>query len=89
MSVAIYPVEFIQTPKQITIISEAFSEVRRVYMGAPQAKVEDVAPGFYGRSAGRWSVPAGLLESNTSAVTKSASLQWPMPSFGSGEMLGA
>src|SRR5262249_49635147 len=26
MSVAIYPVEFIQTPKQITIISEAFSE---------------------------------------------------------------
>src|SRR5688500_13610466 len=33
MSVAVYPVEFIQTPKQVTIISEAFSEVRRVYMG--------------------------------------------------------
>src|SRR4051812_42689689 len=31
MSVAIYPVEFIQTAKQVTIISEAFSEVRRVY----------------------------------------------------------
>lgn len=54
MSVAIYPMEVIQTPKQITIISEAFSEVRRVYMGVPQAKVEDVAPGYYGRSAGRW-----------------------------------
>jgi hypothetical protein len=54
MSVAIYPVEFIQTPKQITIISEAFSEVRRVYMGVPQAKVEDVAPGYYGRSVGHW-----------------------------------
>jgi hypothetical protein len=53
MSVAIYPVEFIQTPKQITVISEAFSEVRRIYMGV-QAKVEDVAPGYYGRSAGRW-----------------------------------
>jgi hypothetical protein len=54
MSIAIYPVEFIQTPKQITIISEAFSEVRRVYMDRPQAKLEDVAPGFYGRSVGHW-----------------------------------
>jgi hypothetical protein len=54
MSVAIYPVEFIQTAKQVTIISEAFSEVRRVYMDRPQAKMEDVAPGYYGRSAGKW-----------------------------------
>ena len=54
MSVAIYPVEIIQTPRQMTIISEAFSEVRRVYMDRPQAKIEDVAPGYYGRSVGRW-----------------------------------
>ena len=54
MSVAIYPVEFIQTPKQVTIISEAFSEVRRVYMNKPQEKLEDVAPGYYGRSVGHW-----------------------------------
>ncbi|MBV9770739.1 MAG: hypothetical protein JOZ32_14285 [Bryobacterales bacterium] len=54
MSVAIYPVEIIQTPKQVTIISEAFSEVRRVYLDRPQAKIEDVAPGYYGRSVGHW-----------------------------------
>jgi hypothetical protein len=54
MSVAIYPVEFVQTPKQLTIISEAFSEVRRVYLGVPQAKADDVAPGYYGRSVGKW-----------------------------------
>lgn len=54
MSVAIYPVEFIQTAKQTTIISEAFSEVRRIYMGVPQAKVADVAPGYYGHSVGHW-----------------------------------
>ncbi|MGP0070384.1 MAG: hypothetical protein ACLPWF_00420 [Bryobacteraceae bacterium] len=54
MSIAIYPVEFIQTPKQVTIISEAFSEVRRVYLDRPQAKLDDVAPGFYGRSVGHW-----------------------------------
>jgi hypothetical protein len=54
MSIAIYPVEFIQTPKQVTIISEAFSEVRRVYLDRPQAKIDDVAPGYYGRSVGHW-----------------------------------
>jgi hypothetical protein len=54
MSVALYPDEFIQTPKQITIVTEAFSEVRRVYMNVPQEKIEDVAPGFYGRSVGHW-----------------------------------
>ena len=54
MSVASYPAEFIQTPKQITIVTEAFSEVRRVYMNVPQEKIDDVAPGFYGRSVGHW-----------------------------------
>lgn len=54
MSVAIYPVEMIQTAKQITIISEAFSEVRRVYLDRPQLKIDEVAPGYYGRSVGRW-----------------------------------
>ena len=54
MSIAIYPVEFIQTAKQLTIISEAFSEVRRVYLDRPQEKIEDVAPGYYGRSVGHW-----------------------------------
>src|SRR5580698_6440028 len=62
MSVAIYPVEFIQTPKQVTIISEAFSEVRRVYMNVPQAKMDDVAPGYYGRSVGKWDEDTLVLE---------------------------
>jgi hypothetical protein len=54
MSVAVYPIEIIQTPKQITIIAEAFSEVRRVYMGKPQLSIDEVPPGYYGRSVGRW-----------------------------------
>jgi hypothetical protein len=54
MSVAVYPVEIIQNAQQVTIISEAFSEVRRVYLNQPQMKIEDVAPGYYGRSVGRW-----------------------------------
>ncbi len=54
MQVAVYPMEIIQTPKQVTIIAEAFSEVRRVYIGKPQSPIDDVAPGYYGRSVGRW-----------------------------------
>jgi hypothetical protein len=54
MSIAVYPIEIIQTPKQVTIVSEAFSEVRRVYLDRPQWKIEDVAPGYYGRSVGHW-----------------------------------
>jgi hypothetical protein len=54
MAVAVYPMEVIQTPKQLTIVGEAFSEVRRVYMGKPQADLDDVDPGYYGRSVGKW-----------------------------------
>ena len=54
MSVATYPIEILQTAGQVTIITEAFSEVRRVYMDRPQMKIEEVPPGYYGRSVGRW-----------------------------------
>jgi hypothetical protein len=60
--VASYPAEFIQTPKQITIVTEAFSEVRRVYMNVPQSNIDDVAPGFYGRSVGRWDGDALVID---------------------------
>ena len=54
MTVALYPVEFIQGAKQITIITEAFSEVRRVWMNEPQLPIDEVPPGYYGHSVGRW-----------------------------------
>ena len=44
MSIASYPAEFIQNSQQITIISEAFSEVRRVYLSVPQAKMKMSRP---------------------------------------------
>ena len=54
MTVAVYPMEVIQTPKQITIVAEAFSEVRRIYMGKPQSSLDDIDPGYYGHSVGKW-----------------------------------
>jgi hypothetical protein len=54
MAVAVYPVEIIQRPEQVTIIAEAFSEVRRVHMNEPQMELDAVPPGYYGHSVGRW-----------------------------------
>lgn len=54
MQVAVYPMEVLQTPKQVTIIAEAFSEVRRIYVGKSQIALDDVDPGYYGHSVGKW-----------------------------------
>jgi len=77
MSVAIYPVEIIQTAKQVTIIGEAFSEVRRVYLDRPQEKPDDVAPGYYGRSVGHWE--ADRLVVDTVGIKPSVSGYRGMP----------
>lgn len=54
MRVASYPTEIVQTPEKVMIVGEAFSEVRRVYIGKEQWPIEDVPPGYYGRSVGHW-----------------------------------
>jgi hypothetical protein len=54
MQVAVYPMEIIQTPRQVTIITEAFSEVRRIYIGKSQPPLDDLDPGYYGHSVGHW-----------------------------------
>ena len=51
---AIFPLEILQSRGQITIIEEAFTQVRRILMDQPQKALDDVEPGFYGRSVGRW-----------------------------------
>jgi hypothetical protein len=54
MTVAVYPTEIIQTPKQVTIIGEAYTEVRRVFIGKEQLPIDEVPPSYYGRSVGHW-----------------------------------
>ena len=54
MAVASYPLEILPTPGQITMVTEAFSEVRRVYMNQQQLPIDEVPPGYYGHSVGRW-----------------------------------
>jgi hypothetical protein len=51
-----YPMEIIQRPEQVTIIYEAHTELRRVYMGGPHAHVpdSDLFPTRSGYSVGHW-----------------------------------
>jgi hypothetical protein len=62
MQVALYPIEILPTRGQITIVAEAFSEVRRIYMNVPQQPIGDVPPGYYGRSVGKWDGDALVVD---------------------------
>ena len=51
---ATFPMEILQSRGQVTIIEEAFTQVRRILLDRPQKAIADVEPGFYGHSVGRW-----------------------------------
>jgi hypothetical protein len=54
MMAAVFPMEILQSRGQITIIEEAYTQVRRILMDRPQKALDDIEPGFYGHSVGRW-----------------------------------
>jgi hypothetical protein len=62
MSVATYPVEILQTPGQVTMVTEAFSEVRRIYLNEALPPIDEVPPGYYGLSVGRWNGDTLVIE---------------------------
>jgi hypothetical protein len=51
---AVFPMEILQSRGQITIIAEAYNQVRRILMDRPQKTLDDVELTFYGHSVGRW-----------------------------------
>ena len=54
MMQAMFPMEVLETPGQVTVIEEAFNQVRRIYLGEKPIKPEDAEPRFEGHSVGRW-----------------------------------
>jgi hypothetical protein len=54
MMMGMFPMEVLQTPGQITIIQEAYNQVRRVYLNAALPSFEDAEPLFWGHSSGKW-----------------------------------
>lgn len=48
------PLEILQTPGQITLITEFMSQTRRFRMGAAPPRADPAEGGFFGNSVGRW-----------------------------------
>ena len=49
-----YPLEIIQKPDQVTMLSEWANEARRIYLGDRIVPAGDVFPSRHGYSTGRW-----------------------------------
>jgi hypothetical protein len=62
MMQGMFPMEILQTPGQITIIQEAYNQVRRVKMNQKQSAVEDTEPTFAGHAVGHWEGDTLVLE---------------------------
>lgn len=49
-----FPMEILQSKGQVTIIQEAYTQVRRILLDREQKPIDEVEPGFYGHSVGHW-----------------------------------
>jgi hypothetical protein len=54
MMQGMFPMEVLETPGQITIIQEAYNQVRRIYFDETLPPPEEAEPLFHGHSVGRW-----------------------------------
>jgi hypothetical protein len=54
MMMAMFPMEVLQSPGRVTIVQEAYNQVRRIYLDEQQIPVEDAEPRFWGHSVARW-----------------------------------
>ena len=60
-----YPMEIIQRPEQITIIYEAWSEIRRIYIGGKKVDPKDLIPTRNGYSYGHWEGDTLVVETTS------------------------
>jgi hypothetical protein len=51
---AVYPIEILQTPRQIVVLVEFLTQTRRIYLNEKMPAVEDIFPAYNGYSVGHW-----------------------------------
>jgi hypothetical protein len=51
---AIYPIEIVQTPRQLVVLAEFLTQTRRVYLNEKMPTLEDISPGYNGYSVAHW-----------------------------------
>jgi hypothetical protein len=51
---AIFPLQILQTPGQVTVLAEFLTQTRRIYVDREMPPLEELTPGYYGFSTARW-----------------------------------
>jgi hypothetical protein len=70
---AMFPFEVLVSRGRITIIQEAYSQIRRIYLDEKQIPIEDAEPGFWGHSVGHWD--GDVLKINTVGIKENVRFQ--------------
>ena len=68
-----FPMEILQSKGQVTIIQEAYTQVRRILLDRQQNAIDDVEPGYYGHSVGHWD--GGTLIVDTVGIKENVTYQ--------------
>jgi hypothetical protein len=51
---AIYPIEIVQTPQQLVVLTEFLTQTRRIYLNETMPPFDEISPGYTGHSVGHW-----------------------------------
>lgn len=51
---AIFPLQILQTPGQVTVLAEFLTQTRRILLGKTMPPDDELSPNYYGYSVGRW-----------------------------------
>ena len=70
---AMFPLEVMQSRGRVTIIEEAYNQVRRIYLNEKQIPIDDAEPGFWGHSVGHWA--GNTLVVNTVGIKENVKFQ--------------
>jgi hypothetical protein len=57
----VFPLEVLETPRQINITNEAYNQTRRIYLNEKQVGFDDAEPVFFGHSVGHWDKSGALI----------------------------
>lgn len=50
----VYPLEILQTPKQLVVLAEFLTQTRRIYLNEKMPPQDEILPGYNGYSVGHW-----------------------------------
>jgi hypothetical protein len=51
---AIFPIQLLQTPGQVTVLAEFLTQTRRIHLDKKMPPEDEISPSYYGYSVGRW-----------------------------------